>query len=193
MSSAQPSGSPPGAGRVAVRPRRAGDLPALGEALLAQQPRSRYPFRNPLPVPTERFLHGHDADAAWTAELGGRPVGHVCRTGPAQGSPDADEVNAAAAAAHGCGPDRLAWVRSLFVAEQARGLGVGRRLLDVVVADLRAHDLRPCLEVLPVHEAAVEMYAAAGWREVHRTRPAWLRDAAGSEGLEVRVLVLDGS
>src|SRR5690606_8549820 len=76
-------------GEVRVRPRRAADLAPLGEALLAQQPGSRYPFRNPLPAPVAEFMHFPDAAAAWTAELDGRPVGHVCRTGPVHGFPDA--------------------------------------------------------------------------------------------------------
>lgn len=54
-----------------VRPRRAEDLPALEEELLAQQPSSRYPFRDPLPIPVSRFLHADDASGAWTAEATG--------------------------------------------------------------------------------------------------------------------------
>ena len=54
--------------------------------LLARQHLTRYPFRDPLPFPVERFLHAEDAVVAWTAEVDGRPAGHVCRTAAPRGS-----------------------------------------------------------------------------------------------------------
>ncbi len=42
---------------LTIRARRPADVPALAEILLAQQAGSRYPFRDPLPVPVEEFLH----------------------------------------------------------------------------------------------------------------------------------------
>lgn len=176
---------------VVVRRRTPADIATLGEVLFAQQSRTRYPFRDPLPIPVAQFLHADDALAAWTATVDDVPVGHVCRTGPPTGSPDADEMNVACAAAHGCRVEELGWVNTLFVGTGVRGLGVGRLLLETVVADLREHDLRPCLEVLAVHDAAARLYLAAGWREVHRLRPAWLREAAGpDEAPDVAVMVL---
>ena len=174
---------------VTVRRRRPADVPALVEGLLAQQQESRYPFRDPLPIPAEQFLHVDDAVAAWTAELDGRPVGHVCRTGPATGFTDAAELNRVCAEAHGCDAEELSWVTSLFVAREARGLGLGRSLLSTVVDDIRAAGEYPCLEVLPVHPAALALYRATGWREVHSLRPDWLREAAGDEGPDVVVMV----
>ncbi|MBN9111735.1 MAG: hypothetical protein J0I34_23485 [Pseudonocardia sp.] len=92
-------------------------------------------------------------------------------------------MNAACAAAHGCRVDELGWVNTLFVGTGVHGLGVGRLLLETVVADLREHDLRPCPEVLAVHDAAARLYVAAGWREVHRLR----RDhAPGTNGTSSR-------
>ena len=173
-----------------IRSRRPDDLPALATTLLAQQPETRYPFRDPLPIPAEQFLHADDAQAAWTAELDGRPVGHVCRMGPAHGFPQADRINELCAETHGCRPSELAWVSSLFLAREARGLGLGRRLLDVVVDDARANNLHPCLEVLPVHEAAFSLYRSRGWRTVHRFRPAWLGGAPEDEVPDVHVMVL---
>jgi GNAT superfamily N-acetyltransferase len=172
-----------------VRPRRPADLPVLASALIKQQPETRYPFRDPLPVPVEEFMHAHDAAAAWTAELGGRPVGHVCRTAGTRALGTAQVLQEVCARAHDCDPDELAWVSTLFVAAPARGLGIGRLLLDAVVADAEAHGLRPCLEVLPVHPGAMALYLASGWRVVHRLRPEWLREAAGEEGPDVHVLV----
>lgn len=175
---------------VVVRPRRTGDIPALIEVLLAQQASSRYPFRDPLPMPAEQFLHADDAVAAWTAEIDGRPVGHVCRLGALRGFPDAEEMNRVCAAAHECAVDELSWVSTLFVGLDARGAGVGRLLLQAVVDDIRAAGLHPCLEVLAIHPAAAALYESTGWRELTRLRPAWLLEAAGEDGPDVRVMAL---
>lgn len=156
---------------------------------MAQQADTRYPFRDPLPIPVEDFLHSSDAVAAWTAESDGRPVGHVCRTGPASGFPDAAAMNEACARAHGCGEESLAWVSTLFVGAEVRGAGVGRALLATVVANMRADDVRPCLEVLPTHPAALALYLSAGWQTVLRLRPQWLAEAAGDLGPDVHVMV----
>ena len=171
---------------VEIRTRATADLPALADLLWDQQPESSYPLRNPLPVPTTTFLHADDADAAWTATIDGQPAGHVCRT---TGHPD-PVVEQTSAEAHGCAVDELGWVSTLYVGRTARGLGIGRRLLDTVVADLRAAGRFPCLEVYPARPEAVTLYASGGWREVMRTRPEWLRAARGDEHPVVRVLVL---
>jgi hypothetical protein len=55
-------------------------------------------------VPVADFLHGHDALAAWTAEVAGRPAGHVCRVSAARAFRDAEVVNAICADALGCRP-----------------------------------------------------------------------------------------
>ena len=176
--------------QVRIRTREPADVPVLAAALLAQQSETRYPFRDPLPIPVEVFLHAEDAVRAWTAELNGHPVGHVCRTGPLTGFPAADLLNELCAGAHGCDPADLAWVSALFVASEARGLGLGRRLMEQTVDDALNSGLRPCLEVLPTHPAAMSLYLATGWRIVHRLRPDWLRAVVGEEGPDVRVMVL---
>lgn len=171
---------------VDVRPRTSEDLPLLEELLWDQQPESSYPLRNPLPMPTTTFLHADDADAAWTATIDGRPAGHVCRT---TGYPD-PAVEEICAEVHACAVDELGWVSTLYVGREARGLGIGRRLLGTVVADLRASGRRPCLEVYPARPAALGLYVSDGWREVMVTRPKWLREVRGEEGPDVRILVL---
>lgn len=171
---------------VEIRARTTADLPGLVSMLWEQQPESSYPLRNPLPIPTTAFLHADDADAAWTATIDGRPAGHVCRS---TGHPD-PAVERTCAEAHGCAVDELGWVSSLYVGQGARGLGLGRRLLGTVVADLRAAGRRPCLEVYPARPAAMALYVSEGWREVMRTRPEWLRAVRGDEGPDARVLVL---
>lgn len=178
---------------VVVRPRRAGDIPALAEVLLAQQASSRYPFREPLPIPVSRFLHAEDASGAWTAEIDGRPVGHACWVEPPSAFPDAEAMNRACAEAHGCEIDQLAWLSAVFVGLDERGTGVGRRLLETTVADIRARGRFPCLEVLPVLPTALRMYEATGWREVLRLRPEWLAQADTDGAWQVRVMALVAS
>ena len=175
---------------VEVRRRRPDDIPALVDVLLAQQPTSRYPFRNPLPIPVEQFLHEEDASGAWTAELDGRPMGHVAYTGTRAGFPGAADMNRTCAQAHACDIDRLAWISALFVGLEGRGLGIGRRLLTAAVDHIRHAGLHPCLEVLPVHPGAMSLYRSAGWREVMRLRPEWLRSELGDQGPDVTVMVL---
>lgn len=173
-----------------IRSRRPSDLPALVTALMQQQPETRYPFRNPLPFPVEEFLHADDASGAWIAELHGRPVGHACRTDHARALGADEQLNQACARAHGCEVADLTWVGALFVAQEARGLGIGQRLLATVVQDARRVDRRPCLEVLPVHPAAMAMYVATGWTVVGSLRPDWLEGA--TDVPDVAVMVLTG-
>ncbi len=65
---------------------------------------------------------------------------------------------------------------TLFVDPGVRRRGLGRRLHDTAVAWLRAHDRGPCLDVVPVHAAALEMYAADRLARGGRLRPHWLPD-----------------
>ncbi|MGZ5405731.1 MAG: GNAT family N-acetyltransferase, partial [Nocardioides sp.] len=135
------------------------------------QPHTRYPMRWPLPFPIERFVV-RDVDlAAWTAELDGRPVGHVA----AQRAHD-DLMLPLWESGHGRPREELGVMGTLFVDPAARRLGLGRRLHDTAVAWLRDHDLAPCLDVVPIHAAAQAMYAAAGWRVAGQGRPHWLPD-----------------
>lgn len=173
-----------------IRPRRPEDLPGLGRDLLEQQPRTRYPFRDPLPVSTDVFLHADDALGAFVAEIDGDVVGHVCRTGPPHGFADAARMNEACARAHGCRVDELSFVSGLFTAERAVGRGVGRALLEAIVGDMRQAGHRPCLEVLPHHGGARHLYRATGWQDVLGVRPPWLTSVVGDEGPDVCVMVL---
>lgn len=173
---------------LTIRRRHPDDVPQLTELLWEQQPTSRYPFRTPLPIPVERFLHADDAAGAWVAEAGGEPVGHICHIGPAYGFADAERMNEACAAAHGCAVEELSWISALFVGLAARRSGAGRRLLTAAVDDIRAIERHPCLEVLPYDPSALRLYDATGWREVLRLRPDWLVEAAGSAGPDVVVM-----
>ena len=175
---------------IEVRPRHAQDLAALTEALLEQQPQTRYPVRNPLPFPISEFLHMDDAVAAWTATCEGTPAGHLATTRSHLGINGGDELREACTAAHGCTDKDLVWLSAFFVGTKARGLGLGRELLRTAVDSIRASGGRPCLEVVPAFPAALRLYESTGWTEVLRTRPEWLVRTADSDGLEVVVMVL---
>ena len=175
---------------IEVRRRRPEDLEELTEVLVAQQPSTRYPFRNPLPIPIHDFLHADDADGAWTAEIDGAPVGHIVYTRDRDDFPGLAEMTRTCAGAHGCDADRLAWISAFFVAGDRRGKGIGRSLLTTAVDEIRRSGLHPCLEVLPVHPGALALYASTGWREVMRLRPDWLTSEQGDEGPDVLVMVL---
>lgn len=175
---------------LTLRARRPDDLPGLGVDLLEQQPGTRYPLRDPLPISTEEFLHAEDALGALVVEREGDVVGHVVWTGPAQGHPEAERLNRACAEASGGDVDRVAWIGAFFVAERARRSGAGRLLLDAAVTALRADDRVPCLEVLPHHGGARRLYLSSGWRDVTTVRPEWLTSVVGDAGPDVHVMVL---
>ncbi|WP_256838421.1 GNAT family N-acetyltransferase [Ornithinimicrobium faecis] len=174
---------------LTVRPRRREDLPGLGADLLEQQPHTRYPLRNPLPIPITQFLHAEDALGALVAERDGDVIGHVCWVGPSGEFPDAQRMHRACAEAADVPVDQLAWVSALFTAERGRGAGAGRLLLEGAVTAIRAIDRVPCLEVLPHHGAARQLYLKSGWRDVTTIRPPWLTSVVGDDGPDVHVMV----
>lgn len=191
MSVAQPAGESSESSRardaLVIRPRRPEDVPVLVEVLLAQQPLTRYPVRNPLPFPVEDFLHARDAQAAWVAQIDGRVVGHVCWT---SGPDPTTAAVTACARAHHCDVSELGWVSALFVALGAGGQGVGRRLLATAVDAIRGSDRRPCLEVVDLNPVAGRLYRSTGWVEVLRTRPEWLAGAVADPEVGESIMVL---
>ena len=173
--------SPP---TITIRPRERDDLVGLAAVLAAQRATSTYPMRWPLPFPVEQFIVRDHELAAWVAEADDRPVGHVSVVAAGSG-PLVDTW----CDAHGVPAERLGVLSVLFVDTSLRRAGVGRRLHDTAVDWMRSKGLAPCLDVVPVNEAAIKMYAALGWREVGRARPAWLPDDAPD--VLVMVLALD--
>lgn len=164
--------------QLTIRPRTDADLPALGAALVEQQSASGYPHRDPLPIAPEDFITRAGTLATWTAEVDGRPAGHVAvlpvHDPEAGGEP---ELTRLWMAGHGLPADRLGEVGVYFTATWARGRGVGSALMRTALEDLAARDLAPCLDVVPTG-AAVDIYRRTGWREVGSTRPSWLEDDA---------------
>lgn len=146
--------------------------------LAEQQPVSRYPFRWPLPFPTEEFIARPHELAAFVAEFDGEVVGHVC-VQSVQGQAlthahDDDALDRAWSRGHGRPVDELATVSALFTALSARGEGAGGALLDTAVDWIRDEGLAPCLDVVPAHTIALQVYEARGWTRVGEARPPWL-------------------
>ncbi len=153
-----------------VRPRTPADVPVVVELLLRQQPRTRYPYRDPLPVPPEQFVQRAGELAAWVAVLDdGRVAGHVA----ALAVPD-DGLGRLWSA----GADRdvadLGAVSVLVVDEDHRGHRLATALMETCEGWLAEQGRTPVLEVLGVHAAARELYRRRGWRPVGSARPAWL-------------------
>jgi ribosomal protein S18 acetylase RimI-like enzyme len=145
---------------VEIRPATPADLPALARlgALLARQHHGYDPRRYFFPEPVEEeYLPFYQAqlarpDAALlVAEVGGRVVGFAfVRLEPAE--------FLSLIPASG-------WIHDLFVAESARGAGVGRLLLDRAVLELRRLGAAGVmLSVAPQNEAARRLFLRCGFR-----------------------------
>jgi GNAT superfamily N-acetyltransferase len=156
-------------GEVVVRERTRQDIPALVEVLGAQRPHSGYPQNWPLPFPVEDFIARSDEDAAWTAVLRGRVVGHVAVSRVEPGL-ESDLWTAGTGRAR----EQLAAVAVLFVDHTVQGQGVGKALLGTAVAAIRESGRTPVLDVVQETAAAVELYRRSGWQVVGEGRPWWL-------------------
>ncbi len=171
-----------------IRPRHPTDVPALARVLAAQRDSSRYPMRWPLPFPTEQFIVRDAEVAAWTATVGGAPIGHVAALSvrPDQHGDLAPEAQAWVTGSERP-PEQLGVLSTLFTAVSQRGAGLGRQLHDTAVTAIREQGRTPCLDVVPEHRPAVDVYRHLGWRTVGEVWPAWLPEGAGP----VLAMVLD--
>lgn len=151
------------------RARDPADLPALVTLLAAQQPRSHYPFRWPLPFPPEQFIARETERHSWVAVVEGTMAGHIAVTEVID-----DDFSRVWTAATGRIASGLGCVSAFFVDETRRGLGIGGDLLDRAVALLRSQDRLPVLDVVQRHGDALAIYRHRGWREVGEVRPPWL-------------------
>jgi GNAT superfamily N-acetyltransferase len=107
-------------------------------------------------------------ERAWVAEVDGRVVGHVAVY--TLGVELREPFVAAT------GTEELAELAVLFVGSDVIGTGVGGRLHDTAVDWIRASGRQPVLDVVPVHDRAVEVYRHRGWQEVGEVRPVWLAE-----------------
>jgi GNAT superfamily N-acetyltransferase len=151
---------------VLIRARGDADLGACAGLVREVHSRDRYPHFPPADV--ARFLNPPDPFGCWVADLGGEVTGHVALV--ARGLPATMEI---AASALGSPADRLAVVSRLFVSPRARGLGVGRLLLDTATAEARSRGLHPVLDVDTELSAAIALYESAGWTRAGQLTVRW--------------------
>lgn len=103
----------------------------------------------------------------FAAEVAGLPGDYV-PPGGRLALAEIDGQSAGCAALRKLDADRCE-AKRLFVRPQFRGEGLGRRLLDWVIAEARAAGYREMLgDTMPVMEKALEMYARVGFE---RTQP----------------------
>jgi GNAT superfamily N-acetyltransferase len=152
---------------VVVRHREDADLDGCVALLRQVHVLDRYPVR--WPADPVGFLTPPDGLVAWVATTEGAVVGHVMLA-------RLPSRVAELAAVDGRRAEDLLLLRQLFVSEQARGRGLGARLLDVATADATARGCRTVLEVLSLNTDAIGLYARAGWTAVGTTTPAWAPD-----------------
>jgi GNAT superfamily N-acetyltransferase len=158
-----------------IRPRTAGDLPACVAALRLVHEADGYPSR--WPADPARFLTPVGLHGAWVAT----PDGSVAAHGVLCDSRDVAPAAATLAEAAGVPEDRLLTVARLFVVPAARGTGLGRTMLDHLVAAAAAAGARPVLDVVAA-DPAVGFYDRAGWRRV-TSLPAGWTDSTGAHPL----------
>lgn len=143
------------AGTVAtvVRPRVEADVAVLAAILRDLHARDGYPMQ--LQRDLGKWLCRAPLLGAWVADHRGWAVGHVALRLPRP----ADAVAALVA-------EPTAVVTRLFVARDARGQSLGRRLVRAAWREADARGLRPVLDVLARDAAAVTLYEQMGWQRL---------------------------
>jgi GNAT superfamily N-acetyltransferase len=141
---------------VIVRERTDSDLDDCVEVAQIVHEKDGYPVY--LPTDLRSFLFSPQAVAAWVAEIEKNVVGHV-----ALHRRSTDAVMHLATDVTGLPADRFGVVARLLVAPEARRHGVGRALLQTAAEDATSRGLRPMLDVVSQHVAAVRLYEDAGW------------------------------
>lgn len=154
--------------------RREHDLAACIRALVEVHATDQYPTR--WPADPAAWLSPAPFLAAWVARVTRRSAdacGHIALSGVVDGAGD-DAGGAPWLVDSGLPAARLAEVGRLFVAPDARGLGLGARLLEAACAEARRRGLRPALKVLDHDRAAMALYDRAGWRRVATVETPWV-------------------
>lgn len=152
-----------------IRARQPSDLDGCVAALWQTHLRDRYPLA--WPTDPKAWLTGSRQLRAWVAEDDGAICGHVAITRPAPGEAATAWANELAVVV-----EALVCVSQLFVAPHARGDGLGGRLLDVALGEIRSMGAAAALEVISPNADAMALYRRHGWREIGFVRYSWLPD-----------------
>ncbi len=147
-----------------VRARRAADLSGCVQALAAVRRVDGYPVC--WPADPVAWLTPAGLVGAWVVEHAGVIAGHV---GMVQGGDDPTSMASIGIPAH-----ELASVARLFVVPQARGRGVGARLMERVSDQAANLGLRLVLDVVDDGGPALAFYDRLGWRVVDQRPAEWL-------------------
>ena len=151
---------------VVIRPRTSEDLPALAEVLERVHEKEGYPVT--MPPSVVDWLSASRTRASFVAVVEGRVVGQASRAVAA-----GDQAEELWKESTGLSSHRLAVVKRLFVDPGAQGHGVGRRLLEAVVADAHRLAMVPVLDVDASNERAQGIYERAGFRRVGDLELTW--------------------
>lgn len=162
-----------------VRPRAAGDLPALVTALRAVHEHDGYPVT--WKADPAAWLSPDGLQAAWVAERAGRTAGHAALTAVDPADPASSTWCAAAGR-----PAELLWcLTRLFVALGDRGAGIGAALLDTATGHARGRGRTAVLEVSPADGPALALYRRHGWSEAGAGPSRWWVPGGGTSLLLV--------
>lgn len=140
-----------------VRPRILDDLAACESLARAVHRHDRYPIA--LEDDVREFLAPSSQLAAWVAEHCSVVVGHVALHSPTSGA-----MTTVVCEATGVHPSGVGVVSRLMVARDARGHGLGRRLLTVATDEARRRGLLAALDVVISYAAAIAVYETEGRR-----------------------------
>jgi GNAT superfamily N-acetyltransferase len=143
---------------IEVRARGDDDLDALVALGAKLRAAEGYP-------PDSARFYDHPRLAGWVATAGDEVVGHV-----ALHERSAEPVMELAVDVTGLAVEELAVLARLFVAIEARRHGLGRRLVDVAVADAHRRGQQPILDVNVLFEPAIGLYESCRWTRVGDVR-----------------------
>jgi GNAT superfamily N-acetyltransferase len=153
---------------VIIRPRLPPDMDACVSSLRQLHEQDNYPLI--WPADPHAWLRGNRQVMAWVASRDNAIWGHVALTVPRSG---AAATRAWEKSLRVEQPGLLSVVL-LFVSPQARGCGIGGRLLDTALTAARAKGAAPVLEVITLNRQAIALYQARGWRRIGSVRYDWL-------------------
>lgn len=142
---------------AAIRSREAADLDGCVQVLAAVHAADNYPLR--WPADPAAWLEPSTQLAAWVAEIEGSVVGHVSLSRGRRGN----SASRTWAAHCGADPEQSAVVGRLFIAPDARGRRLGKRLLAQAAAAAAERGARAVLDVAATDRAAMALYRRSGW------------------------------